>query len=166
MILKTLTPEQTNIWISNLKKLINLKAEVRKYSTSQSDIREQQYNERYGFFGKMLHNDSKFDELYLGYDGFYRCYGSMFFSKVGKVDPIPHNLMIYKKSLRYTYNSTRNTILRRLQQKWERYAEQPFNIQEGDLEMYQNIKEWHQELKEIMLEGSVYDETFNLDEDC
>lgn len=166
MILKTLTPEQTNIWISNLNKLIDLRVAVRKYSNEQYDIREAQYNERYGFWGRIFHNDSSFDELYIGYDGYYRCFGSMFFNKISKVDPYPPKLLEYKKILRYTYTNTRGTVIKRLKQKWENYAELPFSIHEYDLDMYQNIVEWHQELKEILLEGKVYDETFDLDEDC
>lgn len=166
MILKTLTPEQTNIWISNLNKLIELQVAVRKYSTAEHDIREKQYNERYSWLGKILHNDSSFDELFIGWDGYYHCFGSMFFTKIGKVDPYPELLVQYKKKIRYSYTSKRNCIIKRLKQKWEKYAEQPFAIQEGDLEMYQNIKDWHTELRLILEEGKVYDETFNLDEDC
>lgn len=166
MKLKELTPEQTNIWISNLNKLIDLKNKVRSYSIEQHNIREIQYNDRYSWLGKILHNDSSFDELYIGNDGYYHCFGSMFFSKIGKVDPYPPLLLEYKKVTRFVYRSTRNCMLRKLREKWEKYADRPFNINEGDLDMYQTLQDWHKELRLILEEGNLYDEAFNMDEDC
>lgn len=163
MILKTLTPKQTDIWINNLQKLIALRNAVKKYHNSQYDMYEKQYNERYGFFGKEFH-ENNFDELMIFWDGYFHSFG--IFSKVSRVGPVPPKLTNYMKDLHWQYHRTRDILLKRLLNKWERYAEQPFQIQEGDLEMYENLKVWHQELKEVLEEGGVYDETLDLDEDC
>jgi|AGFT01.1.fsa_nt_gi hypothetical protein len=164
MILATLTPKQTAIWIKNLNKLLTLRTAVKKYHNSVYDNRETQYNERYGFFGKLWHGGAAFEDLRIGWDGYYH-ESYAIFGKIGKVDPIPDKLCYYMRVTRFVYRDKRDAVLQRLKDKWERYASQPFQIQEGDLEMYQNLFVWHEELKEILVEGGVYDETLNLDED-
>lgn len=166
MILDTLTPKQTDIWIKNLNKVIDLRNAVKKYHNTDYDKTEQLFNETYGTLYKMWNGINDFGDLYLSWDGYYHTPGSLIFGKVKKLGVVPNHLLHYKRLLRHTYRDTRDTILSRLKQKWERYATQPFNIQEGDLEMYQNLHLWHSELKEILVEGGVYDETFDLDEDC
>lgn len=165
MILSTLTPKQTSIWIKNLNKVIDLRAAVKKYYNSEYDRREVQYNERYGFWGKFLHGGAEFKDLAIRWDGYFHEQFCMCFSKIGKVEPVPDLLLEYMRVHRHVYRETRDTLLKRLKDKWERYATQPFQIQEGDLEMYHNLFVWHKELKAILVEGGVYDETLDLDED-
>lgn len=166
MILSTLTPEQTAIWISNLNKVIAARNAVKKYHNGDYDRVEKLFNDNYGTFYKMWHGIGKFDDLYLAWDGYYHVPGSLFFGIIKKLGYCPPLLTNYKRSLRWKYKETRDTVLSRLKQKWERYATQPFSIQEGDLEMYHTLHEWHSELKAILVEGGVYDEALNLDEDC
>lgn len=166
MILDTLTPKQTDIWIKNLNKVIDVRNAVKKYHNANYDCTEKLFNDSYGLLYKAWHGIDDFSDLYLGWDGYYRTPGSLTFGKVKKLGVVPDHLLHYKRSLRYVYRDTRDTLLERLKQKWEHYATQPFQIQEGDLEMYQNLHVWHRELKDILEEGGVYDEAFNLDEDC
>ena len=166
MILNTLTPKQTGVWISNLNKLIAVRGAVKKYHNSEYDRTEQLFNENYGWLYKAWHGVSDFSDLYLMWDGTYCVPMSMIGSRATKLGKAPPKMVEYKRVLRHEYKNTRDTLLQRLHQKWTRYATKPFNIQEGDLEMYQNLHEWHKELKEILVEGGVYDEALDLDEDC
>ncbi|AZU98074.1 hypothetical protein BZF66_06385 [Salmonella enterica] len=166
MILKTLTPKQTGIWIKNLQKLLSLRNAVKKYHNSEYDRAEKLFNESYGWLYKAWHSIDGYEDLHLMWNGTYHVPMSMICSHVKKLETVPPHMVEYRKRLIYEYRDTRDTLLKRLQQKWERYAEQPFQIQEGDLVMYENLKVWHQELKNVLVEGGVYDETLDLDEDC
>lgn len=165
MILTTLTANQTMIWINNLNKVIDLRNAVKKYSNAKLEEHAEKYYASYSSFYRSFHGVSSFEDLYLSWDGYYHIPAKMFGDKIKKLGVMPPNLLNYKLKLRYKYSNTRDTVLSRLKQKWEKYACQPFQIQEADLEMYQNLFAWHAELKEILVEGGVYDEAFNLDED-
>lgn len=165
MILETLTPKQTAVWIKNLNKVIDLRCAVKTYHNDHYNKNEKLFNDNYGSLYKSWHSISDFSDVNIGWDGHYRVPGSIWFGVIKKLPPIPERLLNYKLFLRFKYKNTRDTVLARLKQKWERYATKPFQIQEGDLEMYQTLFEWHSELKAILVEGGVYDEAFDLDED-
>lgn len=166
MLLQTLTPEQTDIWIGNLNKVINLRNAVKKYNNDDYERNKKIFDEQYGWLYKSWHGVHEYSQLYLGYDGYHHIPMAWLFSKVDKIGKVPPRLVDYKRVVRWEYANTRDTVLSRLKQKWERYATKPFDIHECDLEMYQNLFEWHEVLKNILVEGGVYDEAFDLDEDC
>lgn len=165
MILKTLTPEQTSVWISNLNKVIDIRATVKKYNNDNFDKMDKLFKESYGKFYKYYHGAHSLQDLHIGWDSYYHVRNSFLFGQVKKLGKVPIKLYMYKAQLRYIYGSERDKKLADTKIKWECYAEQPFQITEVDLEFYMNLSIWHKELKDVLVEGGVYDEALNLDED-
>jgi hypothetical protein len=56
--------------------------------------------------------------------------------------------------------------LRRTIITWEKYAQRPFEISTTDMETYLDLWNDHKELKKHAEYFGIYDETFDLDEDC
>lgn len=166
MILKTLTQEQTSVWISNLNKVIAIREAVKKYNNDDFDKMDKLFKESYGKLYKFFYNAQSLQDLHISWDGYYHVPNSFLFGRVKKLGKVPTKLYMYKAQLRSIYSAGRQKTLTDTKIKWERYAEQPFQITDEDFEFYMNLSIWHKELKDVLIEGGVYDEALDLDEDC
>lgn len=167
MILQTLTPEQTNIWIKNLDQLVKLFNTVQEFYRQGDNLRKQQFDENYNnFIGKYWLGADSFDELWLRYDGHYYTFNGFWSCKLKKIKQYSDDEYELRWEVLRYIESGRKEKIRRLVLKWNKYASKPFQIDSTDFEMYQDIQKWHSELKSIAKRNGIYDEAFNLDENC
>lgn len=168
MILKTLDVVQTEIWINNLDKLAELYNKVQKYYHDGLTLRNDQFKANYGksWFQVLWYGAVDMNDVYVDWDGRHQACGMFTSSYLTKIDDYTHDELILRDVIRCKWLKNRKPTLSRLIKTWGYYAEKPFQISTEDLEMYYNIQKWHEELKEIAIKLEIYDEAFNLDEDC
>lgn len=169
MILKTLSPSQTEIWINNLDKLATLYNTIQKSYREARQKREEQFKQHYGnsFFKVMWIEADEFGDVIVTREGKHITIGYIFGSTLKKIDDYSTvEMKVRKLVLNAWIGDGRKEIITRLINTWSRYAEKPFQIESTDLETYYNILSWHEELKVLAIELGIYDEALNLDEDC
>lgn len=167
MILKTLTPEQTDTWISNLNKLSLLYARVDGHYYDTLAIRRQQFTDTImvSKWKQFWYSVDSWYDVHHNWDGNFYVSGFFGFNKLKCIEKTPWSFMKLRDCLLDDWLGERDTVVERLTRTWTMYAEKPFQIDSTDLEMYYNVKQWHEELKSLAICNGVYDEAFNLDED-
>lgn len=170
MKLKELSKEQTEIWLSNLDKLADLYNECQRHYRETIENRKQIANETVlkNGWSKFWSSLDEWDDIYHHWDGRFIRFG--YFFSVNEIKELPRTSPEFVKIkdlvLDVWIRSGRKEKVSKLITKWGNYAEQPFQIDNNDLDDYLNVLKWHKELKELAEPEGIYDEAFNLDEDC
>lgn len=162
MIFETLTQRQTNIWIGNIAKVINLRELLNEKDKDREVIRDNEYREKYlTGIRRFFHEKECYTRYYTG--DIYEM-GSFFF-KLGRMTPYTH-YELHNMYQSEDYRDKHRKKFKMMQERWTKYASKPFQIEEKDVIFYQEMKEYHADAL-IIAKGLGLDyEAFNLDEDC
>ncbi|SOK58368.1 hypothetical protein [Yersinia phage fHe-Yen9-04] len=162
MIYKELTQNQTNIWIKNINKSIELNEFLLEKIRNRYNFMNDEYNEKYltgwtrFFFEKTCYASP--------YNGYIYEYGHGIF-KLRNMTPFTNEeLLLDYHSTLYFEKWKRKLAL--TQERWLKYADQPFKIDENDVIFYQELIEFHYKSIVIIKNLGIDNEKFNLDEDC
>lgn len=154
-----LTQEDTDIWIGNLNKVIGLAEKLCSTWNDRKTLMDTQYKERYLTGWRRFFYDS--DGYWLTpYSGIPYPYGGYF--KLRHLDELTYA----ENDLRlYVECEYKEEKLLRTQERWSKYASQPFQINENDVIFYQSMHKFHLLSKKIAKRLGIDYEAFNLDED-
>lgn len=162
MIYKTLTPEQTAIWISNIEKVISLRDILYEKNIEREKFRDSEYKEKYLtkwtkiFFSKTCYTQH--------YTGNIHEYDSLF-CKLKYMTHYTH-YELHNMYQSHDYKNKYKKKYKMIHERWTKYASQPFQLEETDVIFYQNMKEYHADAL-IIAKGLNLDyEAYYLDEDC
>lgn len=159
MLYKELSYRHTNIWVKNIEKVISLNNLLLKKSRERRDLMQTEYtaNYRSNILGKLLNSS----ECVLIFGKIYENYNSFF--PLRNVTPFSEaDLAVEYHSDEYFYNKKRD--FKMTQERWTKYAEQPFKVEEKDIIYYQNLVEFHNKSIKVAKGIGLEYEAFNLDE--
>jgi hypothetical protein len=159
MLYKQLSERNTNIWIKNIGKVISLNNILLKKSRERLELMQNEYtaNYRSNIIGKLLNSS----ECVLIYGKIYENYNSFF--PLRKVTPFTESeLEVEYHSYEYFYNKKRDFVM--TQERWSKYADRPFKVEEKDIIYYQTLEEFHNKSIEVAKGIGLDYEAFNLDE--
>ena len=156
-----LTQEDTNIWIGNLDKVIGLANKLTSAWKERKQLMDTQYQERYLTGWRKYFNDS--DGYWLTpYSGIPYPFGGYF--KLRHLDQLTYDENELRLYVEDEYFKKREKF-NRTQERWNKYASQPFQINENDVIFYQSIQDFHWLSQKIARKLGIDYEAFNLDED-
>lgn len=158
MIYKTLTANETNIWISNLENVVKLNTEL---SDLWNSI-EKQYKDDYKKYYRTGWTKIFYDEYFhFGGDGkpFELSFWFIPLCKLKK-------LSFWQNELRWfiIMNDEKFEELNDVKTRWVKYADKPFQINEDDVIFYQKLIKFYSESTDIADGVGITYEAFNLDE--
>ncbi|QXO11797.1 hypothetical protein pEaSNUABM44_00101 [Erwinia phage pEa_SNUABM_44] len=159
MIYKKLSPRETSIWIKNINKVIDLNEQLMIMVRARYNFMDAEYQEKYYSGWKRFFYESR---CHIVFGNIYQ-YGSWFF-KLNKMTPWTRaELNMDYHTDNYYENWKRK--LKMTKERWTKYAEQPFQVEEKDVIFYQEMVEFHQKTIKIAEKLGIEYETYNLDED-
>lgn len=159
MLYKELSERNTNVWINNLKKVIDLNELLVEKSKDRHVIMLNEYQEKYrsNFLGKLLYKE----ECELIGSRIYEGYNSLFSLKL--MTPYTEaELIMEDHTDEYFY--TKKEELEKTYERWSKYADRPFKIEEKDVIYYQELVAYHNTTIEVAKGIGIDYEAFNLDE--
>lgn len=159
MLYKELTERNTHVWINNLKKVIDLNELLVEKSKDRHIIMLNEYQQKYrsNFLGKLLYKE----ECELIGSRIYEGYNSFFPLKL--MTPYTEaELIMEDHTDEYFYKKKED--LEKTYERWSKYADRPFKIEEKDVIYYQDLVAFHNETIEVAKGIGLDYEAFNLDE--
>ncbi len=159
MNFRTLSQNDSIIWLSNLDKTIKLM----EYTEELWKIRREKMDKQYkNVYRKGWRKYFYPDSFYIIYDGSAVPGGSVFrcSKKVERLTEGEHLISVAV----YHYSKTLAEF-KSVQVRWAKYAKQPFEIHESDLLQYQRIISLNRKYIALLKKIGITNEEFNLDED-
>lgn len=158
---KTLSQNDTLIWLGNLEKTIAFSTFLFNKWVERQELMDTQYKERYRTgWRKFFYEDDAYWITPFG--GVPYAFGGMF--KLRLLDPLTESEMRLKWYAE-EYDEKIEDSFKKTHQRWAKYAKQPFEISESDVVFYQKMQDWHFSSVNIAKRLGIDYETFNLDED-
>lgn len=158
---KTLSQNDTIIWLRNLEKTIMLGDYLYNVWVDRQLLMDAQYKERYrtGWRKFFYEEDGYWITLYSGFP-----YATGGFFKLRRLDQLT-KAEIHLKWYAEEYDYKIEDSFKKTQQRWAKYAKQPFEISESDVVFYQKMQDWHISSVNIAKRLGIDYEAYNLDED-
>jgi hypothetical protein len=159
MLYKQLTDHNTRVWIKNFEKVIKLNELLIEKSKDRHVFMLNEYTEKYrsGFWGKLFYNEKCC--LYGG--KIYEKHTS--WSVLKKMTPYTEGELDLEEHTDTYFYFKKDDLIKTFE-RWSKYADRPFQIEEKDVIYYQDLVTFQNETIEIAKGIGLDYEAFNLDE--
>ena len=158
---KTLSQNDTIIWLRNLEKSIMLGDYLYNLWIDRQLLMDAQYKERYRTgWRKFFYEDDGY--WITPYGGTPYAFGGYF--KLRLLDQLTEAEKQLKWYAEEYYEKTED-LFKKTHQRWSMYTKQPFEISESDVVFYQTMQDWHLSSIKIAKQLGIDYEAYNLDED-
>lgn len=157
---KVLSTTDTNIWLSNFDKVIELANKLEKYMSERMQRMDDEYTAKFRSGWRKFVYDK---DYWISYNGHAYPLGGMF--KCKGVEPLSSAEKVLRSYV-YDYKKSYKNDFKNTKERWAKYAKQPFEIQESDITFYQQLKHFHEYSLKVAKQLGIDYEAFNLDEDC
>lgn len=156
---EVLSRETTDIWLANFQKVIDLAEKLNLLADERLKRMDREYTAKYQTGWRKFFYES---DYWISYSGYAYPLGSLFKCKGVESLSYPE---IRNRAYVYEYQKLYKKEYKNTQERWAKYAKQPFEVHESDIQFYQQMKHFH-EYSIVIAKGlGINCEAFNLDED-